>query len=88
MLSSFFKNQGSDDYDPFLITLWVLLILVVAIWVCPFIFILFTSLKTNGEVITTSAFSFQKFYIGLTMLRPGPEVDLIPHFLIALLSLL
>lgn len=58
MLSSFFKNQGSDDYDPFLITLWVLLILVVAIWVCPFIFILFTSLKTNGEVITTSAFSF------------------------------
>ncbi len=62
MLSSFFKVSGSDQYDPFLIMLWSVLIISVAIWVCPFIFIVFTSLKTNADVITTSAFSAPENY--------------------------
>lgn len=43
--------------DPVLIGLWVALVLVAAIWVAPFIFIIFTSLKTNADVVSTSAFA-------------------------------
>jgi raffinose/stachyose/melibiose transport system permease protein len=43
--------------DPVLIGLWIALVVVAAIWVAPFVFIIFTSLKTNADVVTTSAFS-------------------------------
>lgn len=44
-------------YDPVLIALWFALVAFALLWVAPFIFILFTSLKANSEVMTTSAFA-------------------------------
>lgn len=43
--------------DPILIGLWIALAVVALIWVVPFIFIVFTSLKTKMEVTTTGAFT-------------------------------
>jgi raffinose/stachyose/melibiose transport system permease protein len=43
--------------DPLLIILWVLLVGVAVVWVAPFVFIAFTALKTNADIMTTSAFS-------------------------------
>jgi len=43
--------------DPVLIGLWIALALVAVIWIAPFVFILFTSLKTNAEVMASSAFA-------------------------------
>ena len=43
--------------DPVLVALWIALLLVALIWIAPFIFIVFTSLKSNQEVMATSAFS-------------------------------
>lgn len=43
--------------DPLLIALWITLALVAAIWLAPFVFIVFTSLKTEGEILTSSAFA-------------------------------
>lgn len=42
--------------DPILIGLWIALILVAMIWVAPFVFIVFTSLKTPAAVTSTGAF--------------------------------
>ena len=42
--------------DPILIGLWIALVLVALIWVAPFIFIVFTSLKTPAAVTSTGAF--------------------------------
>jgi raffinose/stachyose/melibiose transport system permease protein len=43
--------------DPILILLWLVLALIAVIWVAPFIFIFFTSLKTNADVMATGAFT-------------------------------
>lgn len=43
--------------DPLLIVLWVLLVAVAVIWIAPFVFILFTAMKANSEVMTTNAFA-------------------------------
>lgn len=43
--------------DPVLIGLWISLIVVAAIWIAPFIFIVFTSLKGSAEVMASGAFS-------------------------------
>jgi raffinose/stachyose/melibiose transport system permease protein len=43
--------------DPVLIGLWIALVIVAVIWIAPFVFILFTSLKTSGEVMGSGAFS-------------------------------
>jgi len=42
--------------DPVLIGLWIALVLVALVWVAPFIFIVFTSLKTPAAVTSTGAF--------------------------------
>lgn len=42
--------------DPILVGLWIALILVALIWVAPFVFIVFTSLKTPAAVTSTGAF--------------------------------
>lgn len=42
--------------DPILIGLWIALLLVALIWVAPFVFIVFTSLKTPAAVTSTGAF--------------------------------
>jgi raffinose/stachyose/melibiose transport system permease protein len=43
--------------DPVLILLWLALAAIAVIWVAPFVFILFTSLKTNADVMATGAFT-------------------------------
>lgn len=43
--------------DPVLIGLWIALVLVALIWIAPFVFIIFTSLKSNQEVMSSSAFA-------------------------------
>ncbi len=43
--------------DPILIALWIALVSVAVIWIAPFVFIIFTALKSNAEVMTTSAFA-------------------------------
>ena len=43
--------------DWVLVGLWLSLTLVAIIWIAPFVFIVFTSLKTNSQVMTGSAFA-------------------------------
>lgn len=57
LLSRYFKPIGSQQTDPYLIALWLGFILVALIWIAPFVFIVFTSLKSNNAVMTTSAFA-------------------------------
>ncbi|MCF3934848.1 carbohydrate ABC transporter permease [Acuticoccus sp. M5D2P5] len=43
--------------DPLLIALWITLVVIALIWIAPFVFIFFTSLKSNAEVMSSSAFA-------------------------------
>ena len=52
-----FRPQGSDRIDPMLVMLWTGLILIALLWVAPIVFIVFTSLKTNADVMNTGAFT-------------------------------
>lgn len=62
MVNNFFKKPGSSQTDPFLVILWLLLIIVTVIWTAPFIFIVFTSLKSNNEIISSSPFTAPQNY--------------------------
>lgn len=57
MFSQAFRPVGSAKIDPVLVALWISLILVAVIWITPFVFIVFTSLKTSADVMGASAFS-------------------------------
>lgn len=50
--------------DPLLLILWLALICFAVIWIAPFAFIVFTSLKGNGEIMSTGPFALP------TELRP------------------
>ena len=52
-----FTPTGSTRRDPVLIALWVALILVALIWTAPFVFIVFTSMKTPAAIMQGSAFA-------------------------------
>jgi raffinose/stachyose/melibiose transport system permease protein len=52
-----FREQGAGRIDPILVILWFTLIVVAAIWIAPFVFIVFTSLKANSTVMGSSAFA-------------------------------
>lgn len=56
-LDQAFRPVGSTHRDPVLIALWISLILLALIWIAPFVFIIFTSLKTTAEVMGSSAFT-------------------------------
>jgi raffinose/stachyose/melibiose transport system permease protein len=43
--------------DWVLIGLWIALVFVAIIWIAPFVFIIFTSLKSTAQVMATSAFA-------------------------------
>jgi raffinose/stachyose/melibiose transport system permease protein len=47
---------GKLRRDPILIGLWLALLVFALIWVAPFVFIIFTSLKTKAEVTSSGAF--------------------------------
>ncbi|EPX87481.1 carbohydrate ABC transporter membrane protein 2, CUT1 family [Rubellimicrobium thermophilum DSM 16684] len=57
LASRFFRQPGSAHLDPILVGLWISLIILAALWIAPFIFIVFTSLKSAAEVMGSSAFS-------------------------------
>ncbi|MBO9467782.1 carbohydrate ABC transporter permease [Tropicibacter sp. R15_0] len=46
--------------DPLLLCLWLALLLFAALWLAPCIFIVFTSLKTFGEITNSGVFEFPK----------------------------
>ena len=52
-----FRQPGLDRIDPILVILWVALIVVAVVWIAPFVFIVFTSLKANSTVMGSSAFA-------------------------------
>lgn len=52
-----FRPAGSDRVDPILVALWAALIVLAALWIAPFVFIVFTALKSNSTVMGASAFS-------------------------------
>ena len=56
-LANPFRPAGSDRIDPLLVALWVALIVIAVLWIAPFIFIVFTSLKANTTVMGESAFA-------------------------------
>lgn len=49
--------------DPYLVGLWIALIISAAVWILPFVFILFTSFKTEPDIMGTGAFSFPDPFI-------------------------
>ncbi len=52
-----FRRQGLDRTDPILVILWLILVMVAVIWIAPFVFIVFTSLKANSMVMGSNAFA-------------------------------
>ncbi len=52
-----FRTVGSRRIDPVLVVLWCALLVTAALWIAPFVFIVFSSLKSNATVMGTSAFS-------------------------------
>ena len=52
-----FRQPGLDRVDPVLVVLWLALIAMAVVWIAPFIFIGFTSLKANSTVMGSSAFA-------------------------------
>ncbi|QRM57863.1 carbohydrate ABC transporter permease [Sinorhizobium sp. BG8] len=57
VFSQAFRPVGSNKVDPVLVALWIAFILFAIIWITPFLFIVFTSLKSNSTVMGSSAFS-------------------------------
>ena len=55
--ASAFRPPGLDRVDPLLVLLWTILLAVAIVWIAPFVFIVFTSLKTNTAVMGAGAFS-------------------------------
>ena len=43
-----FRQPGLDRIDPVLVVLWLILIGIAVVWIAPFVFIVFTSLKANS----------------------------------------
>ena len=56
-VASPFRQFGSNRVDPVLVGLWAALIVVALLWLAPFAFIVFTSLKSQADVMATSAFA-------------------------------
>lgn len=55
--SRFDNSVAAPPRDWVLIGLWIALVLVALVWLAPFVFIVFTSLKSNAQVMATSAFA-------------------------------
>ncbi len=56
-LAGAFRQPGLDRVDPILVILWAALIVFAVVWIAPFVFIVFTSLKANSTVMGSSAFA-------------------------------
>ncbi|SOC82878.1 raffinose/stachyose/melibiose transport system permease protein [Ensifer adhaerens] len=56
-LSQAFRPVGSNRVDPMLVALWLALVVLALVWITPFVFIVFTALKSSDAVMNTSAFA-------------------------------
>ena len=56
-LSAAFRPVGSNRVDPVLVVLWAVLVVVALLWIAPFVFIIFTSLKSAAEIAQSRAFA-------------------------------
>jgi len=56
-IANAFRPPGLNRVDPVLVALWIALILTAIVWITPFVFIVFTALKTNSTVMGESAFA-------------------------------
>jgi raffinose/stachyose/melibiose transport system permease protein len=59
-MATSYQNEVAAERPPrdwVLVGLWIALVVVAIIWIAPFVFIVFTSLKTNAEVMGSSAFA-------------------------------
>lgn len=59
-IATSYQNEVAAERPPrdwVLVGLWIALVVVAIIWIAPFVFIVFTSLKTNAEVMGSSAFA-------------------------------
>jgi raffinose/stachyose/melibiose transport system permease protein len=52
MLSAPFRVAGSTRIDPPLVVLWLCLIVLAVVWIVPFVFIVFTALKSQPEILS------------------------------------
>lgn len=52
-----FRVVGSDRIDPWLVILWAALVIVAVLWIAPFVFIVFTAMKSAADIANTNAFS-------------------------------
>ena len=57
LLSQAFRPVGSNRIDPMLVSLWLALVVLALVWIAPFVFIVFTALKSSDAVMNTSAFA-------------------------------
>lgn len=57
LLSQAFRPVGSNRIDPMLVALWLALVVLALVWIAPFVFIVFTALKSSDAVMNTSAFA-------------------------------
>ena len=57
VLSAAFRPAGSTKIDPVLVVLWAALIVFAVIWIAPFVFIVFTAMKSAADISGTSAFA-------------------------------
>ncbi len=56
-LATAFRPMGSNRVDPVLVALWAVLIAVALVWLAPFVFIVFSSLKSAADIAHTSPFA-------------------------------
>jgi len=57
LFSQAFRPVGSNRVDPVLCLLWFGLIGLALVWIAPFVFIVFTSLKSSSSVMGSNAFA-------------------------------
>ena len=57
LLAAAFRPVGSSRTDPVLVVLWAALVIIALLWIAPFVFIVFTSVKSIADVAKTSAFA-------------------------------
>lgn len=59
-LAAHYENEAIAERPPrdwVLVGLWLALVAFAIVWILPFVFIIFTSLKTTADVMNTSAFA-------------------------------
>lgn len=57
VFATMFRPVGSNRVDPVLVALWIVLVIVALLWIAPFVFIVFTSIKSASGIAQTSAFA-------------------------------